>query len=66
VDIRLTVVGLLCAIVSAVIALVQTGRTQEEGRGFAIAGLVISAAWVALICIWLKMGAPIPVHPSTK
>ncbi len=57
-----SVVGLLCAIVSSVIALNQIRRTHQGGRALAIAGLVISAAWVAVIVIWLQLGHPNPIH----
>lgn len=47
-----SVVGLVVAIVSGVVALIQIRRTQQRGRALAVAALLISAAWVALIFVW--------------
>lgn len=60
-----SVVGVLFAIVSGVVALIQIRRTHQGGRAFAIAGLAVSAAWLALIFAWFHMGHPNPIHPST-
>jgi DivIVA domain-containing protein len=60
-----SLVGIVVAILSGVIAFIKIRRTHQRGRAFVIAGLVISAAWVALIFVWLHMGHPNPFHPST-
>lgn len=44
------ILGGVCglAIVFGIIALVQINKTGQRGRGFAIAGLVLTAVWIAL------------------
>jgi DivIVA domain-containing protein len=48
-----SLVGALCGMVSGVIALLQIRHTHQGGRALAVAGLVISAAWVVVIVTWL-------------
>ena len=48
-----SLVGALCGIVSGIIALLQIRHTHQGGRALAVAGLVISAAWVVVIVTWL-------------
>jgi hypothetical protein len=43
--------ALLFSITFGIIALVQTKRTGQQGRGLAIGGLAISSAWIVLIGI---------------
>jgi hypothetical protein len=48
-----SLVGAPCDIVSGVITLLQIRHTHQGGRALAVAGLVISAAWVVVIVTWL-------------
>ena len=48
-----SLVGPLCGIVSGVIALLQIRHLHQGGRALAVAGLVISSAWVVVIVTWL-------------
>lgn len=43
--------GLLFSIVFGIVGLVQTKNSGQKGRGFAIAGLVLSAVWIAIIAV---------------
>lgn len=43
--------GVLLSAIFGIIALVQIKKNNEKGKGMAIAGLVLSGAWVAVICI---------------
>jgi DivIVA domain-containing protein len=64
-----SLVGLVVAIVSGIVALIQIRRSHQRGRALVVAGLVISAAWVALIFIWFHwfhLGHPDPLHLSTN
>ena len=45
--------GALCGIASGVIALLQIRHLHQGGRALAVAGLVISSAWVVVIVTWL-------------
>jgi hypothetical protein len=51
--IGITVIGALASIVLGILALRQIRRTGQRGRGLAIAGLVLSALWLALIGAYL-------------
>ncbi len=64
-----SLVGLVVAIVSGIVALIQIRRSQQRGRTLVVAGLVISAAWVALIFAgfhWFQVGHSVPLHLSTN
>jgi DivIVA domain-containing protein len=64
-----SLVGLVVAIVSGIVALVQIRRTRQRGHVLVVAGLAISAAWVALIFVWFHwfhLGHPDPLHLSTN
>jgi hypothetical protein len=41
--------GTILSVIFAIVALVQTRGHRQRGRGLAIAALVISAAWIAII-----------------
>jgi hypothetical protein len=43
--------GVLLSVIFGFVALSQIKKRNERGRGMAIAGLSISGAWVALICV---------------
>jgi hypothetical protein len=43
--------GVLLSVIFGFVALSQIKKRNERGRGMAIAGLSLSGAWVALICI---------------
>ncbi len=48
--------GTILSVIFAIIALVQTTRRRQRGRGLAIAALVISAAWIAIIASVIAYG----------
>ncbi|WP_307853971.1 DUF4190 domain-containing protein [Streptomyces tagetis] len=55
------VLGLLCfvpvvGLVLGIVALVQIKRKGERGKGFAVAGTVLSGIGVALWTVWLALG----------
>ena len=43
--------GILFGLIFGIIALVQTKKTGQKGRGLAIAGLALTGAWIALLGI---------------
>lgn len=48
--------GCLLGIIFGIIALVQTSRTGQKGRGLAIAGIVLSGVWVLVLIIAAVVG----------
>lgn len=51
------VVTLVASVICGILALGRIKRTGQAGRGLAIAGLAISAAWVVLIAAGITIGA---------
>jgi DivIVA domain-containing protein len=52
-----SLVGLVVAVASGTVALIQIRhdpQRHQRGRAFVLAGLMISAAWVALIVVWFQ------------
>ncbi len=47
----LFVVGSIVGLVLGIVALSQIRRTGEKGRGLAVAGIVLSCAWIVLIAV---------------
>jgi hypothetical protein len=45
----------LVGFILTIIAIGQIKKNQQEGKGLAVAGLVISSAWMAVLLIWLSM-----------
>ncbi len=48
--------GTILSVIFAIVALFQTRARRERGRGLAIAALVISAAWIAVITSLITYG----------
>ena len=48
--------GIILSVIFAIVALVQMKGRHERGRGLAIAALVISAAWIAIITSVIAYG----------
>lgn len=48
--------GTILSVIFAIVALFQTRDRRERGRGLAIAALVISAAWIAIITSLIAYG----------
>jgi hypothetical protein len=48
--------GTILSVIFAIIALVQTKRSHQRGRGLAIAALVVSTAWIAIIASVIAFG----------
>jgi len=49
--------GVLLSVIFGFVALSQIKRTGQKGRGMAIAGLIISGAWVVLLCAGVIIAA---------
>jgi hypothetical protein len=48
---------LILSAVFGIVALVQIRDRQQRGKGFAIAGLAISGAWILLLALIIILGA---------
>jgi len=47
----------ILGIVFGIVALRRIGRTHQGGKGLAIAGIVLSIAWVAIVVVAIAVGA---------
>jgi hypothetical protein len=66
-------VNAIAALVLGIVALNQIKRTNQDGRGLAIAGIAISAVQLALGVVWLilvivlahagRSSSDLPAHP---
>jgi hypothetical protein len=48
--------GTILSVIFAIVALVQIRRSHQRGRGLAVAALVISAVWIAIIASVIAYG----------
>jgi uncharacterized protein DUF4190/putative regulator of septum formation len=48
--------GVLLSVIFGLVALRRIRRRNQKGRGFAIAGLVLSGVWVLLIAVFVVVG----------
>jgi hypothetical protein len=55
---------LILSAVFGIVALVQIRDRQQRGKGLAIAGLAVSAAWVLLFALLITIGAVAGQHTS--
>ena len=56
---------LLVSVVLSIVGLVRTAGGRRRGRGFAVAGLVLSVAWAAVIGILVSVFLTRPTRPAT-
>jgi hypothetical protein len=54
--------GILLSIIFGIVALVQIKRRGDNGKGLAVAGLIISGAWIVLIALVITGAALTSAH----
>jgi len=57
----------LLGIIFGIAALRRIGRTDQGGKGLAIAGIVLSVAWIAVVAVLVAgsvVGSPAPTSPG--
>ncbi len=58
--------GILLSIIFGVVALNQIPKNQQNGRGMAIAGLILSGIWLVILIALISTGAMTgSAYPST-
>ena len=62
----ITVIGIVLGVIFGFVALSQIRRTGQQGRGLAIAGIVLSGAWLVLLVVLGVIGATTkPTQPAS-
>lgn len=57
-------ISAVLSIIFGIIALVKIRNVPQKGKGFAIAGLVLSGIWLAALAVLIAVTATITVHGS--